>query len=83
MSFNSNATIRNCTFAYKCNMNFDELNDTDNRNIKFCTQCQREVHYCATDEEIVDAIQRNKCIAIYNPYNNCESEMILGMPEKK
>ena len=83
MKSKPNVTIRNCTFAYKCNMNFDELNDTDNRNIKFCTQCQREVHYCATDEEIVDAIQRNKCIAIYNPYNICDSEMILGMPEKK
>jgi hypothetical protein len=64
-------------------MNFDELNDTANRNIKFCTECQREVHYCATDDEIVDAIHRNKCIAIYNPYNNSESEMILGIPKKK
>jgi hypothetical protein len=53
------------------------------KNIKFCTQCQHEVHFCATDDELVDAIQRNKCIAIYNPYNICESEMILGMPEKK
>ena len=83
MKFKPNVTIRNCSFAYKCNMDFEELNSTDDKNIKFCTQCQREVHYCATEDELIDALQRNKCIAIYNPYNNCESEMTLGMPEKK
>ena len=64
-------------------MNFDELNETENRNIRFCSQCQQEVHYCVTDDELVDAIHRNKCIAIYNPYNNSKSEMVLGMPKSK
>ena len=82
MSFKPNVTIRNCVLSYKCNMNFEELNSTDNKNIKFCTECQKEVYYCATDVELVDAIQRNKCIAIYNPYNNCESDLRLGRIEK-
>ena len=82
MSFKQNVTIRNCVFSYKCNMNFEELNSTDNKNIKFCTECQKEVYYCATDDELIDAIQRNKCIAIYNPYNNSESDFILGTVEK-
>ena len=71
-------TIRNCTFAYKCNMDFEDLKETDDKKISFCNECQKEVHYCRTDEELADAIRRNKCVSIDAPF---EKGFMLGMPE--
>lgn len=71
-------TIRNCTFAYKCNMDFEDLEETDDKKIGFCRECQKEVHYCRTDEELADAIRRNKCVSIDTPF---EKGYMLGMPD--
>lgn len=60
----SNLTIRNCVFAFKCAAVWDELEDTADESIKFCQDCQKEVHYCADDDELVVAVRLNRCVAI-------------------
>jgi len=62
-----NITIRNCTFAYKCEMKWDELDETEEDEIKFCKGCQKEVYLCETDEDLTKAIKRNRCVAIFYP----------------
>lgn len=68
--FDDSITIRNCTFAYKCQMKWENLYETEDDNIKFCKDCQKEVHYCDTDEELLEAIKRNKCVSILAPFSN-------------
>ena len=60
----SDLTIRNCIFAFKRNAVWEDLEDTQDESIKFCQDCQKEVHYCADDEELVAAVRLNRCIAI-------------------
>ena len=80
MYFENMLTIRNCKFAFKCEMQWEKLRETEDRKIKFCKTCQQEVHFCETNEELVDAINKNKCICIHTPF---EEVYELGMPEKK
>jgi hypothetical protein len=60
-------TIRNCIFAYKCNANWSELIETKSASIKFCSSCQRKVHLCEDDYELVEAIKLNRCVSIPDP----------------
>ncbi len=78
--FDEEITIRNCTFAYKCTAKWDDMSETEDEKIKFCQSCQQEVVYCETDEELVVAVKRNKCVSIVTPYSNSQ---ILGMPALK
>jgi hypothetical protein len=59
----SNITLRNCTFAFKCTQQWNELDKTSEKNIRFCNECQKEVHYCEDDQELLDSIKLNRCIA--------------------
>lgn len=76
MNFDDYTTIRNCTFAFKCEMKWANLDETEDDEIRFCRSCQSEVHFCETDEKLVKAIKRNKCVAITSPYN---SQTEVGM----
>lgn len=66
----NNITIRNCVFAFKCTAKWNDLDDTEDDNVMFCQSCQREVHYCATDEALVLAVKRNHCVSIDAPYGS-------------
>jgi hypothetical protein len=61
-------------------MHWEKLHETKDRKIKFCKICQQEVHFCETDEELVDAINENKCICNRSPF---EEVYELGMFDKK
>lgn len=57
-------TLRNCTFAFKCDKKWAQLAKTGNADVRFCDQCQREVFHCHDDEELVQSIALNRCVAI-------------------
>jgi len=77
MNYEIKTTIRNCTFAFKCTMNWNELSETDEDSIRFCQNCQKEVFFCNTDEELAEAIKKNKCVSLIAPYS---LEPLTGMP---
>lgn len=58
-------TIRNCKFAFKCKANWDSMEPTDDMgHVRFCLDCQREVFFCQSDEELVHHVLNNRCIAL-------------------
>lgn len=57
-------TIRNCIFAFKCTAKWDDLISTDDDKVHFCNGCQKEVHLCEDDDELVKSVRLNRCIAI-------------------
>ena len=77
---NSDLTIRNCTFAYKCAADWDLLQTTNDDSIRFCNECQREVHYCEDDDELAHCVKLNRCIAIYkeDSAEKGNPKMLLG-----
>lgn len=70
-------TIRNCVFAFKCTAQWDELTLTDDDKIHFCQDCQKEVHLCEDDDELVVAVRLNRCVAIYREEAG-QRHMLLG-----
>lgn len=56
--------IRNCRFAFKCQQKWEELDETSNDSIRFCNECQKEVHLSIDDDTLVENIRLNRCVAI-------------------
>ncbi len=68
--------LRNCKFAFQCNADWDELAETNEKRVRFCNQCQKQVHFCDTDEQLVLAIKSNLCVAIEPPFQKTERLML-------
>jgi hypothetical protein len=62
-------TIINCKFEYKCDLDWDLLNETQDPKIRFCNQCKKEVKLCLSNNEIDRAWETGTCVAhpIYSP----------------
>ena len=48
-----NLQLRNCKFAFECNAEWVNLSMTGKESIRFCNQCQKEVHRCETDDALL------------------------------
>jgi hypothetical protein len=74
--------IRNCVFSIKCKKKWEnmgsDMDDDDNENIKFCSDCQKEVYLCETDEELAKNIKLNRCISI-SKYDNPFGTALMGL----
>ena len=64
-------TIRNCVLGFKCDIDWDamrlvstttNLNDEESE-IRFCSQCQKEVYESNSDEELLENIKLNRCVS--------------------
>ncbi len=53
-----------CTFKFKCDKQWDDLETQVASNIKFCKQCLKEVYLCKTQEELDHARSLGRCISI-------------------
>jgi hypothetical protein len=59
----SNFSLRNCIFAFKCSQTWESLDETRDENVRFCNDCEKEVHYCSNDQELVESVRLNRCVA--------------------
>jgi hypothetical protein len=60
------ASIRGCLpqFRFQCPQRWLALQSTADRRIRYCSQCQREVHWC-DDERTARTLGRDgKCVAL-------------------
>jgi hypothetical protein len=75
---NPNITIRNCTFAFRCKANWDQMTpaDSDGR-VRFCLGCQKEVYLCESDQELIHNVVNNRCIALVRVLRG-EKRRLLG-----
>lgn len=83
----STAGIRNCQFAFRCTSTWDSLQRSEKEGIRYCTDCEKDVHFCRTAQELSDAVRLDRCVAIVLQ-NEIETEksivpesMIIGMPD--
>ena len=56
--------IRNCSFGFKCTQKWEGLLKRKEKNIKYCNDCEKEVYLIGTNEELMNAIKFNHCVAI-------------------
>ena len=77
----STINIRNCIFGFKCTQKWNELDVTQNKGIRFCNDCQKEVHFIEDLVSLEEAIILNRCVAINAPSekHGVAKEITLGM----
>lgn len=74
--------ILNCPMEYICSKSWNELQMTDDLNIKFCNACNKEVHLCEDALDLEVALEQNLCIAFQNQLEiKLERRMTLGIPK--
>jgi len=57
--------IRNCVFGFKCTADWDAMKKTTDATVRHCAGCKKDVHKVSTKEELFEAIQLNRCVAIF------------------
>jgi hypothetical protein len=73
--------FRNCDFQYRCTKTWDELAPVKGTDIaRECSECNKLVHLCTTDDELAEAIRDNHCVAIATSEHD-NQPMPLGMPK--
>ena len=60
--------VRNCIFGIKCNEKWKNMKhvrvDENDRDVKFCSTCEKEVFETRTKDELYTNIQLNRCVSI-------------------
>lgn len=69
--------IRNCTFAYKCEADWEKLEDTGKEKVRYCSDCEKEVFFCEDDKELTKAVIENLCVAFEKRNSSGRSTAIL------
>ena len=71
--------IRNCTQAVTCDAKWENLEETKNLGIRFCQNCQKNVHLCSSDNALVEAVRLNQCVAINPNDSSSELDLMIGL----
>jgi hypothetical protein len=76
--------IRNCIFRFRCDRKWESLKPTENAGIRSCDDCGKFVYRCQTDEELVDAVSQNRCVAVFrvDPANDINSASSQHPPQE-
>src|SRR5262249_40250997 len=51
-------------FEYRCPQRWDTLLPTDNPEVRHCSACQRDVHYCRSAQDAHRLADAGECVAI-------------------
>lgn len=55
---------RDCRVNYKCPKAWGDLNKTDNPDVRYCNQCEKNVHFCADVDALKEANIEYLCVAV-------------------
>jgi uncharacterized protein (TIGR02996 family) len=59
------AKVEYCVeFEYRCPQRWDTLQTTDNAAVRHCSQCQRNVYYCRSFQEVRRRADAGQCVAM-------------------
>ncbi len=74
--------VRNCRFKYQCPNDWSALDRTDKSNVRFCHQCNENVYFCSSSEELREALVNDYCVAIEVPKERQgDQKMMLGVAD--
>jgi len=57
-------TIANCTFAFECPRQWEMLATTQDRKVRNCHHCNRDVHLVETGAEWNERLAQGACVAV-------------------
>lgn len=60
----NNKLIENCPFQ-SCTRTWKSLKRTNDEHIRFCVDCEKNVHYTKEEKEFVQLVKEGKCVAFF------------------
>ncbi|WP_101102115.1 hypothetical protein [Macromonas bipunctata] len=73
-----------CPMAYECSADWLKLLPTEHHDVRNCTTCQRDVHFCTDQQQLDTHADQQHCVAFYEGHPNIPRErppeMRLGIP---
>jgi hypothetical protein len=62
------ATITNCPLRlrFQCPKNWSSLEPTSDTRVRYCSECQHDVHWCENDVVAETLGRQGKCVALAN-----------------
>jgi hypothetical protein len=74
--------IRKCVqFKFECSKTWETLSTTGRDDIRHCSECERDVHYCFTDADMLGHAEAGHCVARRIPLTPERFVNVLGEPE--
>ncbi|WP_415912014.1 hypothetical protein [Neptuniibacter sp. QD37_11] len=67
---------RDCKINYKCPKAWGDLDKTEDPFVRFCDQCEKDVHFCADVESLKEATIEDLCVAV--PTDDFEDGVMMG-----
>ena len=74
---NDEIIIKNC-FQYICPEKWDNLEQGDNKNIRFCGSCEKQVYKANNKKSFNNFLKEDKCIAYFSNQNDVP--VFMGEP---
>jgi hypothetical protein len=56
--------IHNCQWILECPLTWDNLQATEDINVRNCDSCKQQVYMCHTEIELKIRIEKKQCVAI-------------------
>jgi hypothetical protein len=75
--WHSSAKITNCEFSYKCPLEWVYLTQTDDDMVRYCTSCEKNVHFVTTQAELNEMASLGKCVAFNGESTKSDEPRIL------
>lgn len=66
-------------WAFKCPQQWQDLRPTEVGAVRYCTQCQMQVHYCETQAELAEHVKLRHCVAMPPPEGQEDITFDLGI----
>ena len=81
----SKLSIRNCIFGFQCQNSWQDMEiirpsfseSVEGGEVRFCPGCDKEVYECLDNDELIQHINLNRCIAIERE----DGDILLGYVE--
>jgi hypothetical protein len=75
--------ISNCPLKFVCSKRWSDLRaETVDSSRRFCTDCNKPVYLCRTEEDFEKRRRAGECVALTQP-DQWESQELLGFPEEE
>lgn len=77
--------VERINFHFICPMKWEELDEMDSTNLRWCQECEKRVYWCHDTLEAGIRAEQNECIAVPAWFadgvrEDPPSQVILGMP---
>lgn len=53
----------NCEMEFECSQKWDEMPASIDPNVRRCSACSKDVHFCHTVEDLDRAVNEHQCVA--------------------